>query len=160
MHFRTRTICVVLLCVLAGGCGSSLAIRDFAAATPRFEPEKFFEGPVRSWGVVESRSGKPMSRLRADLTGRREGSDVVITQDFTFEDGRKQRRIWKIRRIDAHRYEASAADVIGPAPGYASGNAFQWEYTLQLRPRNVLSRVRMQHWMYLLDDAKHCSAAS
>ena len=140
--------------MLAGGCGSTLTPAHFAAAVPRFEPEKFFEGPVRSWGVIESRSGKPRSRLRAELMGRRAGPEVVVTQNFTFEDGRTQQRVWKIRRVDEHRYEASADDVIGPAPGYASGNAFQWEYTLQLRPGNFLSRVRMQHWMYLLDDGE------
>jgi hypothetical protein len=30
-----------------------------------------------------------------------------------------------IRRIDEHRYEATAPDVIGAAPGEAYGNTFQ-----------------------------------
>ncbi len=144
---------VLLLCVFLGGC-SSLEPQDFTAAVPLFEPDKFFEGPVRSWGVIETRSGSPKSRLRADLFGRREGADVVVTQDFTFQDGRKQQRIWKIRRIDEHRYGAFADDVIGPAVGYAFGNAFHWKYTLQLRPGNFFSRVRMEHWMYLLGDGE------
>ncbi len=84
----------------------------------------------------------------------REGADIVITQNFTFEDGRTQQRIWRIRRIDEHRYEAAANDVIGPAVGYAFGNAFHWKYTLQLRPGNVFTRVRMEHWMYLLGDGE------
>jgi Protein of unknown function (DUF3833) len=128
--------------------------QDFSAAVPRFEPDKFFEGPVQSWGVIESRSGSPKSRVRAALIGRRDGSDVVITQNFTFEDGHTQQRVWRIRRIDEHRYDASADDVIGPAVGYAFGNAFHWEYTLQLRPHNFFSRVRMEHWMYLLGDGQ------
>ena len=65
-----------------------------------------------------------------------------------------QQRIWKIRRIDEHRYGAFADDVIGPAVGYAFGNAFHWKYTLQLRPGNFFSRVRMEHWMYLLGDGE------
>jgi hypothetical protein len=144
---------ILLLCVLLAGC-TSLRPQDFAAAVPRFEPDKFFEGSVHSWGVIETRSGSPKSRVRADLTGRREGSDVVVTQNFTFEDGHTQQRIWRIRRIDEHRYEASANDVIGPAVGYAFGNAFHWEYTLQLRPGNFFTRVRMEHWMYLLGDGE------
>lgn len=55
-------------------------------------------------------------------------------------------------RIGAHRYAASAADVIGSAIGEAWGNIFHWEYTLQLKPGNPLSRVHMKHWMYLTDD--------
>jgi uncharacterized protein DUF3833 len=147
------SIAAVLIGVLASGC-ASLTPHDFAAETPRFEPDKFFEGAVRSWGVIETRSGQPKSRLRAELHGRREGVDVIVTQDFTFEDGRTKQRVWRIRRLDEHRYAAFADDVIGPAIGYASGNAFHWTYTLQLRPRNALSRVRMEHWMYLLDDGE------
>ena len=134
------------------GC-SSLQPQDFSAAVPRFEPDKFFEGPVQSWGVIETRSGSPKSRVRASLMGRREGAELAITQDFTFEDGHTQQRNWKIRRIDEHRYEAFAPDVKGPAIGYAYGNAFHWEYTLQLGQR-FFSRVRMEHWMYLLGDGQ------
>lgn len=141
----------LFICLFLGGCGS-LKPAGFAAAAPRFEPDRFFEGPVRSWGVIETRGGKPKSRVRAELFGRRDGNEVVVTQDFTFEGGRKQQRIWRIRRVDEHRYEAAANDVIGPAPGFASGNAFHWKYTLQLRPGNFFSRVRMEHWMYLLGD--------
>ena len=146
-------LAALVLCVLSAGCGS-LAPAQFASAVPPFEPDRFFEGPVRSWGVIETRSGKPKSRLRADLNGVREGNGVVITQDFTYEDGRTQRRVWKIHRIDEHRYGAEADDVIGPAVGEAYGNAFHWKYTLQLRPGNRLSRVRMEHWMYLLGDGQ------
>lgn len=145
----TAALLLVALC----GC-SSLKPTDFTAAVPRFEPEKFFEGPVRSWGVIETRSGRPQSRVRADLNGRREGNEVEITQNFTFEDGRKEQRIWRIKRVDEHRYEATANGVIGPATGYAYGNSFHWVYTLQLRPGNRLTRVRMEHWMYLLGDDK------
>lgn len=127
-----------------------MSIQDFSSATPRFEPEKFFEGHVRSWGVIENRAGSPKSRILADIMGKRDGDSLVITQNFRFEDGTTPQRVWRLRRVDDHRYEASANDVIGPAVGYAYGNAFHWQYTLQLKPGNVLSRVRMEHWMYLL----------
>jgi hypothetical protein len=149
----TFSAAVLFLCVFLSGC-ASLTPQDFSAAVPRFEPDKFFEGPVQSWGVIETRSGSPKSRVRANLNGRREADHVIITQDFTFEDGHKQQRVWTIRRIDEHRYEAAADDVIGPAVGYAFGNAFHWEYTLQTNPKNAFTRVRMEHWMYLLGDGE------
>ena len=31
---------------------------------------------------------------------------------------------------------------------------FHWKYRLQLRPGNFFSRVRMEHWMYLLGDGE------
>lgn len=85
-------VALIALCLGSGAC-HGLKPESFAGAEPRFEPEKFFEGPSRSWGVTENRSGQPASRFRADIMGRREGGDLVITQDFTFQDGRKQRRV-------------------------------------------------------------------
>ena len=53
--------------------------------------------------------------------------------------------------MDAHRLDATASDVSGVATGYAYGNAFRWEYTLQVGA-SALSRVQMHHWMYLAGD--------
>jgi hypothetical protein len=127
---------------------------SFAGAEPRFEPEKFFEGPTRSWGVIESRSGRPKSRFRTEMMGRREANDLVITQDFTFEDGHKQQRVWRVRRIGDHRYNATANDVVGVSHGLAYGNTFHWEYTVALRPGNPLANVRFKLWMYLQADGE------
>lgn len=144
---------LIACCLLTAGC-HTLKPESFAGAEPRFEPEKFFEGPTRSWGVIESRSGRPKSRFRTEMMGRREGNDLVITQDFTFEDGHKQQRVWRMRRIDDHRYVATANDVVGVSRGQAYGNTFHWEYTLALRPGNPLANVRFKLRMYLQADGE------
>ena len=153
-HSRSLVSAALIACsLLAAGC-HTMKPESFAGAEPRFEPDKFFEGPTRSWGVIESRSGRPKSRFRTEMMGRREGKDLVITQDFTFEDGHKQQRVWRIRRIDGHRYEATANDVVGVSHGLAYGNTFHWEYTLALRPGNPLANVRFKLWMYLQADGE------
>ena len=144
---------LIAFCLLSAGC-HTLKPESFARAEPRFEPDRFFEGPTRSWGVIESRSGRPKSRFKTEMMGRREGDYLVITQDFTFDDGHKQQRVWRIRRIDDHRYEATANDVVGVSHGLAYGNTFHWEYTLALRPGNPLANVRFKLWMYLQADGE------
>ena len=139
--------------LLAIGC-STLAPADFRNETPRFEPDRFFEGPVHSWGVVESRSGQPKRRVRGTLRGERAGEELVVTQDLEFDDGQKQHSVWRIRRLDAHRYETVLNDAAGPSIGYASGNAFHWKYTLQAAPGGWFGRVQMEHWMYLMSDGE------
>jgi hypothetical protein len=86
--------------------------------------------------------------------GRREGDALVITQDFTFEDGHRQQRVFRVRRIDDHRYEATANDMVGVSRGEAYGNTFHWEYTIALRPGNPLANVRFKLWMYLQADGE------
>ncbi len=146
-----RTFALLAVTAVLTAC-TGTPIQDFDGATPAFDPIAYFAGTTRSWGVLETRAGVPKSRFRADLTGRRDGDALVITQDFTFDDGRRQQRTWRIHRVDAHRFDAAASDVIGVATGYAYGNTFRWDYTLQLKPGNALSRVRMHHWMYLAGD--------
>jgi hypothetical protein len=144
---------LIACCLLAAGC-RTMKPESFAGAEPRFEPEKFFEGPTRSWGVIESRSGRPKSRFRTEMMGRREGNELVITQDFTFEDGHQQQRVWRVRRIDDHRYDATANDVVGVSHGLAYGNTFHWEYTVALRRGNPLANLRFKLWMYLQADGE------
>jgi hypothetical protein len=153
VRFSFRAVLFLMTGVLMAGC-SSLQPPSFDGGRPHFEPDRFFEGPTHSWGVIENQSGNPRSRFRAEMMGRREGESLVITQDFRFEDGRTQQRIWRLRRIGEHRYEATANDVVGVATGEAFGNVFRWEYTLALRPGNPLANVRFHLWMYLQDDGQ------
>ena len=160
MHIRLALLLpLMLLCVCLASSCASMRPEQFVTATPRFDPMQYFEGPTRSWGVIENRTGEPRSTFRATMVGvpdadgaRRNG--LTITQDFTYDDGRKQQRVWHIKRIDEHRFDATSSDVIGVATGYAWGNTFRWEYTLQLQAGNPLTRVRMKHWMYLTDDGE------
>lgn len=142
----------LLACSVVLASCTAIPVQHFDGATPGFDPIVYFDGPTHSWGVIETRDGAPKTRFRANLSGRREGETLVLTQDFIFDDGHRQQRIWHLRRIDAHRLDATASDVIGVAAGYAYGNAFRWDYTLQLKPGKPLSRVQMHHWMYLAGD--------
>lgn len=144
-----KELLFVLIGVSAVGC-SSLKPRDFADSNTVFQPDSYFIGHTRSWGVTENRAGEPKSRFTTDCHGKRDAAgDVVIEQTFHFEGGRTQKRTWHVRRIDAHHYEATANDVVGKALGEAHGNAFRWEYTIALKPGNPLSHVHLQQWMYL-----------
>lgn len=128
----------------------SLVERRFANTTPAFDPIAFFTGRTRSWGVFENRAGEPTRRFSTVCDGRRDADGALrLDQTFLYEDGTTQQRHWRIRRLDAHRYEATANDVVGRGEGEAYGNAFHWEYTVALKPGNPLFNVRLKQWMYL-----------
>ena len=112
-----------LAALLFAGC-ASVPPEHFADAKPTFDPVAYFTGHTRSWGVFENRAGEPARRFATDCHGRMEGGVLVLDQTFTYEDGTRQERHWRIRRADAHRYEATANDVVGTGTGEAYGNAF------------------------------------
>jgi hypothetical protein len=139
---------------LAAGC-ASLPPQAFTGSAPTFDPIEFFTGRTVSWGVFETRAGEPSRRFSTVCEGRREGDGaLLLDQTFTYEGGATQHRRWRIRRVDAHRFEATANDVVGHARGDAYGNAFRWEYTVALQPGNPLSNVRLRQWMYLQPDGQ------
>jgi hypothetical protein len=154
MHVSTAgPLAAAALSLTLAACGAAGPER-FADGTPRFEPERFFAGRVRSWGVFEDRSARPTRRFTTDIVGRPDGDALVIEQHFAFEDGTTQQRAWRLRRLDEHRYEATAGDVVGPATGEAWGNLFHWTYTLALDPGNPLKNVDLDQWMYLQQDGE------
>jgi hypothetical protein len=140
-----------LLLLPLGACSEPLPPESFAHVSPRLEPDRFFEGRTRSWGVVETRAGEPRRRFTTEAVGRRNGAELVLTQELIFEDGETQRRVWRLRRVADSRYEATANVVIGVAAGEAHGNAFRWKYTLALGPDAAVASVDLRHWMYLQD---------
>lgn len=128
--------------------------QDFAGERPIFDPVKFFTGHTRSTGVLENRGGAPTDRVTTETHGRWVGDTLHLEQDLAFGSGKKQHRSWRIRRLDAHHFEATANDVVGTIRGEAYGNAFHWSFTLALSPGNPLANVRMSQWMYLQPDGE------
>jgi hypothetical protein len=80
------------------------------------------------------------------------GKQGVLDEDFTYSDGKKERRIWRMTHLGDGRYEGRADDVVGIATGQEKGNAFFWTYTLNLPYDGKTIEVQFEDWMYLIDD--------
>lgn len=138
--------------LFCAGC-ASMKVSDFAKERPLLDPVEYFTGKTASTGVMENRDGAPQEIVTTATSGRREGDVLVLEQDLKL--GQKhQHRSWRIRRIDAHHFSATANDLVGTATGEAYGNVFTWSFTLALSPGNPLANVRMTQWMYLQPDGR------
>jgi hypothetical protein len=126
--------------------------KDFEGTTPRFDLFDYFAGDTRAWGIFESRSGELKRQFTVDIRGEVEGDSLTLTEDFVYADGETQQRVWRIRRLDEHRFEGRADDVVGTANGLAYGQALNWRYTLRLPFRDSTLDVKFDDWMYLQPD--------
>lgn len=149
-------LAIAAIALLLGAC-SSMEPRDFARTTPAFSPDQYFEGRTESRGFFETRGGEPRATFSTHATGHRDGDAVALHQEFTYSDGRKQERRWRIRRLDARRYEATANDVVGVARGEVFGSTFHWRYKVALSPGNPFSNVALEQWMTLQPDRRTVS---
>ncbi len=146
-----NTIAGLLVAVLLGGCGG-MKIEDYAGTEPEFRLRDYFLGETRAWGVFEDRGGTVKRQFTVDIAGTMEGDELVLTEDFVYRDGERSRRVWRIRRLDEHRYEGRADDVVGVAEGVAHGQALNWRYTLALEVDGRTWNLDFDDWMYLQPD--------
>ncbi|MGW8194932.1 MAG: DUF3833 family protein, partial [Desulforhopalus sp.] len=75
-----------------------------------------------------------------------------LREFFTWSDGEKSTRTWKIRKHDDHNYTGTAGDVIGDAEGTLYGNVLHWTYQLHLEVDDSRWKVKFDDWMFLVND--------
>ncbi|MCX8520456.1 MAG: DUF3833 domain-containing protein [Rhodoferax sp.] len=127
-------------------------VADYAAEKPALDLRTFFHGQVDAWGVFTDRSGHVVKRFKVLMDCQWQGDEGVLDEAFTYSDGTRQRRIWRLKALPNGHYVGRADDVIGEAAGQTKGNAFRWQYTLALPVNGTVWHVQFDDWMYLMDD--------
>jgi hypothetical protein len=127
-------------------------VSDYRAEKPVLDLQRYFNGRVRAWGTFTDRSGKVVRRFTVVIDCSWNGDDGVLDEDFSYSDGTRQRRVWRIHKGPGGVYTGRADDVVGEAQGQASGNALRWNYTLALPVDGRVWHVQMDDWMVLVDD--------
>ncbi|WP_240932925.1 DUF3833 domain-containing protein [Pelagibius litoralis] len=125
---------------------------QFDGREPRLLIEDYLAGETRAWGLFVDRFGNLRREFVVDITGTWDGKTLTLVEDFVYSDGEEQQRIWTINKLDDHRYEGTAADVIGTAEGVSYGNALNWRYTLALKVGDSIWNVHFDDWMFLQPD--------
>lgn len=138
------------LSLLLMSCGST--IDDYGNTGPAFELDRFFNGELVAYGLVQDRSGQVLRRFRVDMVGRWEGNKGVLEEDFRYDDGKTQRRVWNLKKGADGHYSGTAADVLEPAAGRVRGFALNWRYTLAVPVDGEVWALDFNDWMYLLDE--------
>ncbi len=145
---------VFLVVPLALGSCTTMKVSDFQSGTRTFQPTQFFTGRTSSTGVMENRGGTPREIVTTETKGHWEGATLILEQELVLGGSKRQHRSWRIRKLDAHHFEATANDLVGTAHGEAYGNVFHWSFTLALSSGNPLANVGMTQWMYLQPDGR------
>lgn len=141
----------LVLALALGGCAGVPAER-YEGQTPALVLEDYFTGETTAWGIFQNREGEVVRRFTVDIDGRMDGAVLVLEESFAYADGETDRRVWRIERIDEHRYRGRAGDVVGVAEGTRYGNALNWRYTVALETDGQTWHVTFNDWMYLLED--------
>ncbi|HWH75182.1 MAG TPA: DUF3833 domain-containing protein [Methylibium sp.] len=148
---RRGLIAALAAAPLAAGCAGP-SVADYAAERPLLDLADYFNGRVTAHGLFTDRSGRIVKRFAVVMQCTWQGDEGVLDEDFTYSDGTRQRRVWRLKKLADGRYSGTADDVVGTAAGQAAGNAFRWQYTLALPVDGRVYEVQFDDWMVLMDD--------
>jgi len=143
---------IFLLAVVFGtllGC-APVRVTDYRDAKPVLDIEQFFTGQLRAHGIVKDSSGRVIRRFNADIAAQWADGVGTLTEDFVFDDGELQRRVWTLRPNGDGRYTGTAGDVVGEANLQQSGNSLFLDYVLRIPYRGGEVDVRVDDRMYLV----------
>ena len=125
---------------------------DYINTEPKIKIEEYFLGGVKAWGIFQNRFGKVERQFTAKMEGSFDGEILTLEEDFSWNDGEKQKRKWKIKKLGEDKYEGTAPDVIGIAKGVSYGSAFKFEYQLLIPFKDKKIKVRFDDWIFKQDD--------
>jgi hypothetical protein len=150
-HLFFTYAAAVFFLVSLFGC-SSTTIKDYQKEVPKLVMEEYFNGSLEAHGIFQDRSGLVVKRFKVIMNCSWKDGVGTLDEDFVYSDGTKSRRVWTLTKIAENKFKGTASDVIGEAYGEVAGNAFQWNYTLDLPVGEKTIHVQFDDWMYLMDN--------
>lgn len=149
MYLFKRSIFVLLLLVI--GC-TSVTVDDYAGNKPQLIPEQFFNGMLTAHGVIKNRSGVVTRYFNATIKAYWQDGVGTLEEDFLFNDGEQQRRVWTLVTAGEGRYIGTAGDVIGEAEIKVAGNSMFLDYVLRIPYGDGTLDLTIDDRMYLVSD--------
>lgn len=117
-----------------------------AAAQPRFDPLRFFEGRLEGRGRLDTIFASPVDIL-VESDGRVEGGTLHLTQVIHEGDKLARTRRWVIREISPGRYSGTLTDAEGAVTGRTIGNRLHLAFTMD-------GGLPTEQWLTLSPDGR------
>jgi hypothetical protein len=149
--YLAATLLTLSAVTSTSGC-SQINGQDYVKSQPKFDLKEYFTGPIKAWGIVQDRSGKVIQQFDIIMHGTWSGNTGTLVEDFSFYDGKKQRRIWTLIDKGNGTYEGRADDVLDKAQGFGFGNAGQWSYVMDVPVKERSYRMHFDDWMWAMHD--------
>ena len=146
-----RLLPVLALAALAA-CSGRPSLDDPALSDRALNLEEFFAGRTVARGQFQDVFGTVRRRFDVEIDGTWDGKTLRLVEDFVYEDGATERRVWTLVRTGPETWEGTAPGVIGVAAGEERGDAFNWRYTIDLPVPDGTLRATFDDWMWLLSE--------
>lgn len=151
---------VVLFAAFAflAACTGKPSFDDASLASDRkLNLEEFFNGDLVAYGQFQDVLGTVRRSFVVRIRGDWDGETLTLVEDFDYEDGSTEQRVWSLQKTGPDSWIGTAPGVIGTATGQEQDNRFNWQYEIDLpipaADGSVETlRVTFDDWMWLLAD--------
>jgi hypothetical protein len=131
---------------------ASVSVTDYAKNRPNLVLEEFFNGSLRAHGIVKDWSGQVIRYFNASIDASWEQGVGTLDENFVFDDGEMQQRIWIITKDDTGKYIGTANDVIGSSELKVAGNSLFLNYVLRIPYGDGTLDLSIDDRMYLVSE--------
>jgi hypothetical protein len=147
----------LLSVLLLSACAGRPSFDDPSLSTRELELEEFFDGKLVAHGQFQDLLGTVRRQFVVTIDGDWDGERLRLVEDFVYEDGSTEQRVWTLRKTGEETWEGTAPGVIGVAKGEERGDRFNWRYTIDLPVPSASGptetvRVSFDDWMWQLSD--------
>ncbi len=142
---------------LLAACSGTPSFDDPSLSNRELELEEFFDGNLVAYGQFQDIFGTVRRQFRVTIKGDWDGERLRLVEDFVYEDGSTEQRIWTLVKTGPETWRGTAPGVIGEAVGEERGDRFNWRYTIDLPVPSAdgpaaTTRVTFNDWIWLVDD--------
>jgi len=147
------TLCLIFL----AACTGKPSLDDPKLSRRDLNLEEFFDRPVTAYGQFQDVFGTVRRRFDVQITPTWDGKTLTLVEDFVYEDGATEQRVWSLTKTGPETWEGTAPGVDGLATGEERGDTFNWRYTIDLPitragEPDTSMRVSFDDWMWLLSE--------
>lgn len=161
--YMKKIIFIICIALAAGwyffSNGNCKKLSSHADKHPQLDLRKFFDGDLEGRGMFFDYKGNQKSTFVVTLKGTWTGERGVLEEWFTFDDGRKLERKWDLEFAN-NKFTGEASDVPGGAKGVQLGNAANSDYVLRVPYNHSTIDLKMDDWMYMIDNHTILNRAS
>lgn len=138
-------------------CTGKPSLDDPLLTDRELELEEFFDGDLIAQGQFQDIFGTVSRSFVVTIRGDWNGERLRLVEDFVYEDGSTEQRVWTLVKTGPETWEGTAPGVIGVATGIEDGNRFNWQYEIDLPVPSEdgtqdTVRVTFDDWMWQQSD--------
>ncbi|MCF6764227.1 DUF3833 domain-containing protein [Thiotrichales bacterium 19S3-7] len=149
--YRLIIIGVILMTIsLTFGC--SATIEQYKNTEPKLKLEAYLNGRIEGSGIIQDWKGKVTKRFSFLANASWSQGIGTLDEKMVYYDGKTDHRIWTIKRVNDHYYEATTKDLVGIAKIYVEGNAMNWQYQMNITVDQATYKITFDDWMFLMHD--------